>query len=281
MSFPNTRVLTSFLREYLLMRQADWNSTTGKLKACVRDDPAQKSATCLGINRKFNEMQPNSVKSWISLAIELGEEARETSLLSETMQAIRSYIIEKLLDSKDTKDDFIKYRDALLNETDNLDKEIFKAIEAKKSRKDVLKLEKHYHDNLLKLSDLGDMKAVATASRARLFSNLQQPDLSNCTPAVSKQLNENIPYYYHEGFYRIYYQLHLRELKKWQCTFDDFEKKSASLPNEIEIDIVKTDNTANSSMFGGLSTLFTKLTKPTSSGLDALTHDDELKSTLS
>lgn len=281
MSFPNTRVLTSFLREYLLMRQPDWNSTTGKLKACVRDDPAQKSATCLGINRKFNEMEHKSLKCWISLAIELGEEARETSLLSETMQAIRSYIVAKLMDSKETRDDFIKYRDALFAETDNLDKEIFKAMEAKKSRKDVAKLEKHYHDNLLKLSDLGDMKAVAIAARSKLFSALQHPDLSNCSPSVSKQLNENIPYYYHEDFYRIYYQLHLRELKKWQCTFDDFEKKSISLSNEIEIEIVKTDNTANSTVFSGLTTLFSKFTKPTSTNLETLTHGDDFKTTLS
>lgn len=261
MSSLNTRVLTSFLRQYLYIRQFLWNSPSGKFQSLYRDDASLKTGLCLAINRKFPHDKPLiPLSEWIEILYELGAEGRKPLFLSLTLQAIRSYIVAKLLQSE-YKEDFLKLREKLKEETDLIDKNKFAAMAAKKSKKDVDKIENEYFDNLLKLADLGDELSTFKAARLNLFPSLDCPNLQNLNLPFLNELNENIPFCYHEKYYRIYYELYLRALPQWQMTFDEFEKQSEKLSSElIEGESNKPFSTQKSNaMFFSLSGLFKRI----------------------
>src|SRR5688572_14738298 len=102
MPFPNPRVLTSFLREYLYYRQNNtWNTTTSMITSYVRDDKQIKTSQCFKVNRHFyNTESLKSLSGWVELVFNLGEQGRQGSRFAETLQAIRSYIIACLKESE-------------------------------------------------------------------------------------------------------------------------------------------------------------------------------------
>lgn len=273
--FLNPRVLTAFLRQYLSVREEYWQSPIGKLQSIYRDDASIKRADCICINRKFyNEEKLADLEGWASLLYYLGEMGRKPLLLSETLQAIRSYIVAKLLQSDTYKQAFAEYREKLIDETKQIKKRMNMSAYAKESKEDVDKIQTQYHTNLLKLADLGHFRSIFKASREGLFKDLPYPHLKDQSLPLMNKLNENIPFCYHEDFHLFFYEKHIRS--RLQITFEDFEKESTKLSDKIELD-TKT-HPSKSSGFGGWFHYFTHNTENSLTKIQEEEEQSELES---
>lgn len=252
--FLDPKVLTSFLNQYIEIRAREWNSAKGVLVSIYKDGKSIKTAECLGTNIKFyDEKKLANLSGWIELLYELGADGRKPSFLSQTLQAIRSYIIKKILDSDYYSQEFITYVNKLKLETIEMRKNIKQANKNKERRIDVAKKRSKYYENLLKLADLEDEDSVIKAAEKNLFGSLACPNLGEewiqkLKPEVRILLNENIPFCYHQNYYWIYYGMYLRP--KLEESFTDFERDAEMHgTTEIVTDNADTPKTDTSSSF--------------------------------
>lgn len=271
MPFPNPRVLTSFLREYLICRKEYWDSPLGKVQSFFRDDKKIKLAECEAINRKFyNEKELDHLDGWIDLLYTLGKEGRKSLLFSTTLQAIRTYIIEKILESDEYGDKFRTHRAKLAEECSKIDKNIDTAIKARESKIEIRKKTDLFHQKLLELADLGDEDAIVRAAREDLFHGLECPNFEEFRGfPLYDELNESIPFCYHTKSHVIYFLRYLRALPKWQVKFEDFEITSSNLSTKLDdAELFSVISSSPGKMsFGHLSNLyhFFPFIKPSSS----------------
>lgn len=280
MPLPNPRVFTAFLNGYVKVRQTKWNSTVGYLQSWYKDTASEKLGDAVAMNRNFYDgklYEPIEVArgegeeqivelsyqtmldEWIKLLSELGKAGREQTLLGATFHAIRTYAVA-MLNQSDMGDLFRAHISELQQKTRALDESITQAILKKAKREDVEKFEAQYKSNLMLLCDLGDEASIIKAHRTNLFGKLNYPNRHDVSTPFLSTLNENIPFYYHENYYKIHFETFYR--KQLSMTFEDFEQRSAietaptevMLPNEGEA--LKATATITS-MFGNVGSMFT------------------------
>lgn len=233
MAFLDPHVLTSFLRGYLEYREKHWSKKISKLQSYVRDDKKIKTDLCDELNKVFyNGDKFNSLEKCLKLIDDLGIEGRKpNSVLAEVQQAIKSYIVASILDSE-CKEEFLEIRKNLREVVDKQQKEIEEEYLSDTSVKYLDENIKIYYTNLLKLADLGDMKAVGQAHWRGLFMGLRKPsDVEELSTIHT--VNKKIPFCYQEKFHEIFYDSFIRPKPKWQVDFQTFVEISGKLSSEV------------------------------------------------
>lgn len=264
--FINPRVLTSFLNDYLVFRYEKWNSNTGWLESWIWDTSKERYAECQNLNRLFYNVNGDApveefktVDGTIKFLCELGERAekpKKPGKLTDTMHAIRTYIIFELLRSP-YKDEFIAKRDALFDKAQKLRISILDAMN-KKTGKDSVDVSKTEYLNTLKaLAFLGHPPGLSEAMLQGLFDTRECPSLRVISnTATIDLLNENWPKVLHPDFYLLHYEVSLRSMKHIQISFEDYVARAQEKgPNKIhEMDLSKSTGIfQNNSIFSGFS----------------------------
>lgn len=237
----NRKVLTAFLNTYLEMRkQNTWNTWSGWLESWVSDVQYDKLSICLVVNKNFYDAPQfdlNTANGWINLLDDIGKKAEEQLVINGAFHAVRTYIIAKLLEDNPQDElhqtiraDFLKYIETLRKETGELNTRILKMVEDAAGKDDVKERTELYHNNLKRLANLGDKRAIAIAATLNLFPKMHCPVVkTDCAKlkAISEYVNswnENIPWYMHPNWYAMFYELYYR--KHLSATFESFEKQA-------------------------------------------------------
>ncbi|GEM_PF-6041052 len=296
MPYPNPKVATTFLNDYIYVRQHKWNTLWGWLSTFVSDGPEAKIGECKLLNRDFynaegTELADNlkTAEGWFKLFLKLGKSGRTHSFLSATTHAIRAYYIKNVIESE-LGEDFGKLVQTLREETASLEETIRKMddtiitmMESQSTRDDVeeakRKLEeekKKLNENLLKLSDLGDIRSTCKAARAGLFGELLCPSLKDLTlpQKLTNTIYENIPLFYHPNYDVIHFEQYYHKLQHVGVSFKDYQsdERLGKMPNEItagsdlhrESGIPTQPGTTG--LMNGLSTMFSAIGSLVGSG---------------
>lgn len=269
MSLPDILVLNRFLDDYLEIRETTWNSTTetllnagtqikdagrqvlSKISASLptffsssssssstqtKEEETAESQTnkkiktniCHSFKTLFSEVK--TIKDWIKIILDLGEQARKaqqrskSSLLGQTLHAIRTYIIHHIHNEAE----FTAYILELRQKKEGLDQQI--AQKQLKSRW-VKNLIIERDTALYELADLGDDLAIFEAARFGLFNTLQFPleetchELSHTSElAPEPEINIYKPWYYQRNHFIRYHEDNIKPLR--MESFGDFEQRA-------------------------------------------------------
>lgn len=291
MTLPNPKVATAFLNDYIFIRQHKWGTLGGWLATFISDGPEAKIGECKLLNRDFYNTEGTELaadlktaEGWFKLFLKLGKSARTHSFLSATTHAIRTHYIKQIHVSQELKDAFAELVTNLRDETTLLEKKIAEMdesittkMEARASKEEVdeirRKLEeerKKLNENLLKLADVGDLKATCKAARAGLFGELKCPSLKDLSlpQKHSNLINENIPLFYHPDYDAIHFEIYCHHLNHNSVSYEEYQgenflkdkPKEISSGSSMQKDATMPVQPNGESLFAKISTSFTSFT---------------------
>ncbi len=278
MPLPNPAVLNAFLTTYKEIREAKWGSVTNRLVSYLgsyagQDIPGDRKSECEKLEDRFNNVK--TAQEWLEVVHELDEKAQiaskqaklDSSLLAETLHAIRSYIIamlkykpkpiagEKSKESapENTLDMFNAEIDRLLEEKTSIETKIRQnrdrcadssVIDAlKENKRQILMKLVHlnHSDSIYEANDLGFLPATSLLYPNRA-DRLDTSPYRTREHAVNASVNPSVPWYYQRAYYFIFYNKSFFEKtrKEFRAYLKD-AVKNALKKREVDIEAILLD----------------------------------------
>lgn len=260
MPLPNPKVLNAFLDQYIAIRQDTWSSAINSAVSSVAkyavgvDIQGDRINECEQLKIRFNNTK--EIGEWIEIIHDLSKKAKEanhqiytsdSSLLCETLHAIRSYIVAIMKYTPKSKDtDSTKSEDITKKAFESVIEKLLDKIQ-KKSQKiranqkrsadpsSINELKEEKNRTLLMLANLNHQDSIFDAGELNLFDGLKFPGRNDkkltSNDKVNNSINPNIPWCYQRAFYFIFYEKHFFQHTK--KAFKDFLRDALNNPEEV------------------------------------------------